>query len=53
MEGPIYDYEHRRWTEVNTETDEQTGPHEYVTPDGVRYEVNPDLAAQYRNGVRR
>ena len=49
MKGPIYDYERQRWTEIDTTTDERTGPLTYVTPDGVAYELNPENPEEYRN----
>ena len=49
MQGSIYDYTHQRWTEIDTESDTREGPHEYRTPDGVAYELNPENPSEYRN----
>ena len=50
LTGPLYDYNHQRWVEVDTEFDIQTGPNHFVTEDDVPYETNEERTT-YRNAI--
>ena len=49
MTGSIYDYRRQCWTTINTDTDRPIDALTFETPDGVRYELNPDNREEYRN----
>ena len=51
MKGPIYDYDNQEWTEIDTDTDKLIDPFpmQFITPCGVKYELNPNNHTEYRN----
>ena len=48
MKAPLYNYKRQCWVEIDTDTDEQTGPNRYRTADGTPYEMHRD-GQRYRN----